>query len=92
MAHDTANTDLWIDRETGKVVKKQPARGTLLAREGSRITPAVQVRLDAVDADPDAPAIPAAVALGYETASTPDVEKAADTDKQPAKRAAKPSK
>lgn len=94
MADDTAKTDLWVDRETGKVVKKQPQRGTLLAREGSKLSAAAQSRIDAMDADPDAPAVPAHEALGnpLEAATEDDggVERAVTTDA--AKPAAKRTK
>lgn len=96
MAEDnTAKTDLWLDRETGKVVKSQPARGTLIARKGSKIQVGAQVRLDALDADPDADPVPAHEALGNPVeAATEDsgqVETAVTTDsvKPAAKRAAK---
>lgn len=98
MADDnTAKTDLWLDRETGKVVKKQPSRGTLLAREGSKISPAAQVRIDSLDADPDAEPVPAHQALGNPVeAATEDggIEKAVTTDsvKPAAKRTRKSSK
>ena len=88
---DTAKTDLWIDRDTGKVVKKQPERGTLLAREGGRVSAAAQVRLDALDADPAAEPVPAHEALGnpFEVATEPEAEQAADTVKSPAKKSSK---
>lgn len=97
MADDVAKTDLWLDRESGKVVKKQPARGTLLAREGSKISGAAQTRLDAMDADPDAEPVAAHEALGHPVEAAIDdggVEKAVTSDsaKPAAKRTRKSSK
>lgn len=37
---------IWLDTETGKVVKSQPERGRLLLAAGKEITPNVQSLMD----------------------------------------------
>lgn len=46
MAKNDNENGVWLDRETGKVVKKQPARGRLLAAPGAEITANVQAIID----------------------------------------------
>lgn len=94
---NTAKTDLWFDWDTQKVVKKQPARGKLIAREGSKISGSGQVFLDALEADPDAAPVPAHEVLGnpVEAATEPDdTEKTVTSDsvKPAAKRTRKTAK
>lgn len=85
MADKTSDTGLWLDDDSGKVVTKQPKGGaTQLVRPGGRITQAAQIRIEATEADPNAPAVSAAEALGnpLEAAvDTADFERAADTAK-----------
>lgn len=98
MADDkTSETGLWIDDATGKVVKKQPKGGaTQLVRPGGRITAAVQARIDSIDADPDAEAIPAHEVLGNPEAVVEDggaiQPVTSDAVKPAAKRTRKASK
>ena len=37
---------IWLDKETGKVVRSQPERGRLLVSAGKEITPNVQALMD----------------------------------------------
>lgn len=41
-----AKNGVWLDKETGKVVRKEPARGRLLAAPGDEITDDVQATID----------------------------------------------
>lgn len=98
MADNTSKTGLWLT-DDGKVVKSQPkGSATQLVREGGRLTDAVQARIDSLDADPDAPAIPAHEAMGnpFEAATedSGQIETAVSTDdvKPAAKRTRKSSK
>lgn len=41
-----AENGVWLDKDTGKVVKTAPARGRLLVSAGKEITPNVQAMID----------------------------------------------
>ena len=42
----TADKGVWLDKDTGKVVRSQPQRGRLLVSEGKEITDNVQAIMD----------------------------------------------
>ena len=86
MADEISKTGLWVDDDTGKLVTKQPARSTQIAREGELVTAEAQARIDALKADPDAKPISAAEALGNEPVKAEPAKKVPVT-KAPAKRA-----
>lgn len=46
MAKSDNENGVWLDRDAGKVVKKQPVRGRLLAAPGKEITSNVQAIID----------------------------------------------
>lgn len=96
MADKTSDTGLWLT-EDGKVVTERPrGAATQLVRPGGRVTSAVQARIDSLSADPDAPAVSAAAALGNPepgepVTSEPDAVSTDDVQARPARKAAKKS-
>ena len=77
----TADKGVWLDKESGKVVRKEPARGRLLVAPGDEITDDVQATIDRYEDN----------YANFEQATAPaDVEtREASPADEPAKKATK---
>lgn len=71
-----AKNGVWLDKDTGKVVRSQPQRGRLLVSPGKEITDNVQAIIDRFEDNYD----------NFEQATAPAVE---TREAAPAKKAAK---
>jgi hypothetical protein len=58
----TAKDGIWLDHETGKVVKKKPARSRQIVAPGKELTPQVKALVELYEADADTRSVETATA------------------------------
>ena len=58
----TAKDGIWLDHETGKVVKKKPARSRQIVAPGKELTPQVEALVELYEANADTRSVETATA------------------------------
>ena len=81
----TAKDGVWLDHESGKIVKSQPSRGRQIVAPGKEMTPKLEALVDLYEANTDTRSVETATAPpAPETRTAP--AKKATAKKAPAKK------